>query len=120
MSTATLASAIVATLRSRRFPITSERAAQDAIATAFSEDGLAVEREKLLGSAGRVDFYALGIAVEIKVGVSGGSKREVYRQLKRYADHPEVTIVVLATNVAVELPPLAKPVTVVSLGRAWL
>lgn len=112
--------AILRTLQSRRFPLSSERAAQDAIEAAFEADGVPFEREKPLGGHGRPDFYLAGIVVEVKVAGSGGSKREIFRQCLRYADHPDVVEVILASNVSLGMPDIGKPFTFVSLGRAWL
>ena len=116
-------SAVIRILQSRRFPLTSERATQESIAAALDDAGLPFLREHRLGSAGIVDFFGQGIAIEVKLGGAGspgGSPRDIYRQCKRYVEHPDVNVLVLATGRAGAMPWLGKPVHIVSLGRAWL
>jgi hypothetical protein len=61
------------------------------------------------------------IALEVKVK-RAWSKPGVLRQLRRYAAHERVAGLVLASNLAMHLPPEieGKPALAVSLGRAWL
>lgn len=77
-----------------RFVYSHERQLQDGIALALSDAGIEHEREAQLGKAGRVDFLADGVAVEIKVA---GSRAAVLRQLHRYAEHHAVSAVLLVT-----------------------
>lgn len=69
----------------------------------------------------RLDFWLpeSGIAVETKVE---GSTGEVVRQLKRYADLPEVLCVVLIDRRARELPPMlsGKPVVALPLWKGQM
>jgi hypothetical protein len=117
----TLASlaAIKRCLSSRRFRLSSERELQRDIAKALADCGIACERERRLSAEDRPDFLAGGIAIEVKIA---GGRLEIYRQCRRYCAHAEVSALVLATNVAMALPPMidGKPTTVIHLGRAWL
>ncbi|MGF3022708.1 hypothetical protein ACQVP2_07750 [Methylobacterium aquaticum] len=109
--------ALMTLLASRRLPLNTERALQDAIAGLLTEARVPFERECRLGEAGIVDFRVEGTAIEIKIG---GSRRAIHRQCARYCDHPDVAALILATTVSMNLPGMAKPVFVFSLGRAWL
>ena len=111
--------AICDLLASRRVPLTSERATQDAIAEVLASAGLAFTREHSLGGFGRIDFLLGNIGLEVKVAHIS-SPREIHRQLVRYARSPEIAHLVLATGRSVQLGEIGKPHRVVSLGRAWL
>lgn len=108
--------AIIGLLRGYRFPLSPEKAA---IAEAFDAAGVAYRREHRLDAGTVPDFLVSGTVVEVKIG---GNRRAIFRQLERYARHPEVTAVVLATNIFMGLPPeiIGKPAFLVHLGRAWL
>lgn len=111
---------VVAVLSARRFRLSSERPLQDDIAAAFTACGIAFEREFRLSAEDRPDFLVAGVvAVEVKIK---GGRVKIYRQCERYCAHVAVTGLVLATNVAMALPPLicGKPAAVVTFGRAWL
>lgn len=86
--------AVVAALKSRRFSHVDEAELQRGIAEAFDAAGIFYAREVKLGSD-RLDFLADGIAIEVKVD---GANAAVARQLERYAEHPEVGALVLATT----------------------
>lgn len=79
-----------------------------------------IERELKLNPRDRVDIWVDGIVVEVKLAPA--NKLAVYKQVKRYAEHPRVEAVILATNIMMALPSLieGKPAFVVSLGRAWM
>lgn len=111
--------AIIGLLRGYRFPLSPEKATQAAIAEAFDAAGVAYRREHRLDAGTVPDFLVSGTVVEVKIG---GNRRAIFRQLERYARHPEVTAVVLATNIFMGLPPeiIGKPAFLVHLGRAWL
>jgi hypothetical protein len=110
---------ILQTLRSRRYPLFDEKETQRAIAAAFAEDGIVVERERRLGTGDIIDFVAGAFAIEVKVK---GQKTAIYRQLARYAKRPEIEAIVLASNLAMGLPQVieGKPAFFVHLGKAWL
>lgn len=104
-------------LNGHRFRLTTERALQDDIETAFQTAELAYRREHRLPGAGIVDFMVGRVAIEAKVA---GAKRDIHRQCARYADHADVDALILATTVTMPLPSLSVPALVVNLGRAWL
>lgn len=115
--------AVTAALKAYRFRLTTEAALQADIAQAFDKHGIAYKREFRLSAPDRVDFLCVGpvwgIAVEAKIK---GSRMDIYKQCARYCEHAQVDALVLATNVAMTLPPTihGKPATAVLLGRAWL
>jgi hypothetical protein len=79
-----------------------------------------VVRELRLSSRDRVDIWANGIVIEVKLGAARAM--DIFRQMSRYAGHDAVEALILATNKAIALPPSinGKPAYVLSLGRAWL
>ncbi|PTM61875.1 hypothetical protein [Phreatobacter oligotrophus] len=112
--------AVGAALAGMRVVIGTEKATQSAIADVFERKGVPFLREHRLSARDIPDFFAFGeVAVEVKVG---GAKAAIGRQLARYAEHADVKALVLITNVAVDLPATigGKPLTVFSLGAAWL
>lgn len=107
-------------LRSTRFPLSDEKRLQAAISDAFTATGIEHEREVRLSDKDIIDFLlpgGLGIEVKIK-----GGKREIYFQVQRYAQHDQITALILATNVPMGFPPLVngKPVYVHNFAMAWL
>lgn len=100
-----------------RFRLNAERALQDDIQAVFDRAGIAHRREYRLLGAGIVDFMVGTVAIEVKID---GAKRDIHRQCARYADHPEVEGLILATTVPMPLPNLSVPAQVLNLGRAWL
>jgi hypothetical protein len=111
---------IAQTISRTRLPLARESATQSALAVAFARAGIRFEREVSLNAADRVDFIVSDwIAVEVKVK---GSRTSIYRQCVRYCLHERVLALILASNVAMGLPPLieGKPARLVNLGRAWL
>jgi hypothetical protein len=81
-------------LGSARFRYSGEIELQNGIEQLFTQRQLTFERERALGPD-RVDFFAHGVAIEVKID---GSLSEVTRQLHRYAQHPDVTAIVLVTT----------------------
>lgn len=103
-----------------RFDIESEATLQNQIENALKAARIEFVREKVLGPADRVDFLcAEGIALEIKIK---GQARQVFRQITRYCEYPEVRTVLLATARSFRMPERVngKPVHVVSLTRGLL
>ncbi|HEX7887558.1 MAG TPA: hypothetical protein VF474_16410 [Phenylobacterium sp.] len=120
-----LLAAVCEVIAHTRCDLTTEVATQDGIQAALrgEEVGLAVEisREHRLGPGDRPDFLIDGrIVVEVKGRRHRGPA--VLRQLERYAAHPQVEAIVLATSRAMTMPAQigGKPVRVLNLGRAWL
>lgn len=77
-------------------------------------------REVRLTSRDRVDIWANGVVIEVKL--MGAKVTSIYRQVKRYAEHPEVQAIIVAANKAISLPREieGKPTFVCNLGKAWL
>lgn len=101
----------------------NEATAQVDIARALRIDFVegAVKREYRVSKRDRPDFMIGGrIALEVKV--QRASKLDVWRQLCRYAEHDMVEEIVLATSLAMGLPPdiNGKPVYYHSLGSNLL
>jgi hypothetical protein len=86
----------------------------------LTANGLEFEREVVLGPGSRIDFLLCGgIGIECKVRAG---KRNIYRQLRRYAEADAVSALILLTGTALGLPDQinGKPVFLVSLGRSSL
>lgn len=113
---------LVRSLSRPRFDLDDEKACQaqiyDWLVEQFPERQ--IRREWRLTLADRVDFYIEGVAIEVKM--NRARPADIVRQINRYADAPEVSAVIVATNRALQLPGKikGKPVYGVSLGRAWL
>jgi hypothetical protein len=84
---------IVALARVRH---TTELELQDGLAEILTGNGIGFVRERALGDD-RVDFFIEGIALEVK---TRGGLSDVTRQLHGYAEHEDVTAVLLATTLA--------------------
>lgn len=103
-----------------RYRLGHEKLLQDDVEAMFRRAAIPFTREHILGPADRVDFLVDGrIAVELKINAA---KRQIFRQMERYAMHDCVEELVLASACAVGLPPRinGKPVFVVSLGTTGL
>lgn len=112
---------VVRLLQRGRFDLSSEKQLQAGIQDVFISAGLPFKREYRLTAKEIPDFFVHdAIAIECKV--KGAKKMDIYRQLCRYADHPDVKILVLASNVSMGLPPdiNQKPVLVASLSQGWM
>lgn len=90
---------VAAALGNMVLPSTTEQAMQAAIFSLlpFEIIGAKVQREVRIGERGRLDFLVSrgdeAVAVECKINQT--EKGEVYRQVRRYAEHPEITSVIL-------------------------
>ncbi|MEX5600717.1 hypothetical protein [Pseudophaeobacter sp. C1-32P7] len=118
----TQAERMVRVIESSRVNVTNEAAAQDAIHVALQRTGLDIAREVRLSARDRIDILSGGVGIEVKVK-SRQSRREIFKQLERYAEHDEVQALVLATAAAwpgniSEVK--GKPLLVASLTRGWL
>lgn len=82
--------------------------------------GIEFIREPRLSARDIPDFMIGGIALEVKL--KGARKKDVFRQLCRYAEHENVTAVVLVSNITMGLPPEinGKSIYFIALGKAWL
>ncbi len=111
---------ILGILRAAKIDLSNEKRAQDDIATVLTQACIRFEREVRLSAADIVDFFSDGLAIEVKL--PGARKKAVYRQLCRYAKHPSVTALVLASSLSMGLPAQieGKDAYFVKLGEGWL
>jgi hypothetical protein len=107
-------------LRSARLDLSNEKRAQADVEIVLTGTGIAFEREVRLTDTEIVDFMVGSIAIEIKL--RGARKKEVYRQLCRYAGHDRVESLLLASNMSMGLPTMigGKEAYFVKMGEAWL
>jgi hypothetical protein len=106
-------------LASYRFNYTSERDLQDGIEQALQEAEVSYEREAPLG-LGRIDFLVGDVGIEVKID---GGDRAVLRQLQRYANHEEISELLLVTSRVRHQPPElieGKPCRTLSLAFGGL
>jgi hypothetical protein len=104
-----------------RLSLSTEKLTQSDLDEALTKAEIPFEREKRLAPGDIPDFMVDGsIAVEVKI--KGAQRRQIYRQLERYAKHDAVVAVVLVTNLSMALPREinGKPAFVASMGSAWL
>lgn len=111
---------VVAICESTTIDVSTEKTAHRSLAEALRRHGLEVTCEVSLTRKERIDIMVGSVGVEVKVK---GSRREIYRQLERYAACPEVSVLVLATGAAwlKRLDSVGgKPLLLCSLTRGWL
>lgn len=113
---------IAAIIQGTRISVTRETCAQDGIHLALRQAIPDVRREVRLSERDRVDLMAGPVAVEVKIK-SRQNRREILKQLERYAEHDEVEAIVLATAAAwpgniSEVN--GKPLVIASLTQGWL
>jgi hypothetical protein len=96
-----LESEIIKILKSKRFSLYNEKKLQEEIDAAFIQHNIPATREYRFNAKDICDFFINGICLEINIS---GSAKAIYRQLERYADHAEVTSIILATNRTMGLP----------------
>lgn len=105
-----------------RLDLSSEKHLQEGLEKAFQDAGVLFEREKRLSPKDIPDFLVTGgIVVECKMR-NKGKKIAIYQQICRYAEYPEVTAIILASNGSMGLPPEinGKPVYAASLSAGWI
>ncbi|WP_321967211.1 hypothetical protein [Burkholderia cepacia] len=113
---------IVRLLQRYRFDLSTEKHLQADIEDAFRAEGIEFEREKRLSDSDILDFFVRGgVVVECKMR-NKARKIEIFKQISRYAEHEDVTAIILASNVAMGLPSAisGKPVFAASLSRGWI
>lgn len=112
---------IGALIGSARIALETEKAAQADIETVLRGAGLPFEREARLGPGDIPDFIVGGTIV-IEVKLRSTTRKNIGRQLDRYAAYPQVKGVLLVSNIAIRLPEFIheKPFLSVSLGAAWV
>ena len=122
---------IVKRIERVRVDLSSEKAMQSGIAVALEAAGIPFEREHRLSTDDIPDFLipchralTQWIAVECKLKGRGSGPRkiDIYRQIERYARHPEVAVIILASNLSMGLPAeiRGKPVYAASLSKGWI
>lgn len=110
-------------LEQQRFSMSQEKQTQAEIEEFLKSKGFYYEREKRLSAQDVPDFILNtgdgNILLEVKTRCS---RRAVYRQLERYAQHNNVNGLVLLTATSMKLPNQinGKPAIVVSIGAGWL
>lgn len=113
---------VVRLVQRSRLDLSSEKHLQEGVAAALQAAGIDFEREKRLSSKDIPDFFiAGGVVVECKMR-NKSKKMDIFRQLVRYAAYPEVSAIILASNVSMGLPPAieGKPVYAASLSHGWI
>jgi hypothetical protein len=113
---------IVRFLQRCRLDLSTEKHLQADIERALQATTLPFEREKRLSGSDIPDFLVKGgIVIECKMR-NKARKIDIFRQLSRYAAYPEVTAIVLASNVSMGLPQEidGKPVYAASLSKGWM
>lgn len=113
---------LAAILSSARFRYSSEADLQEAIAALLTTGNVAHEREAILSGKERIDFLVGDVGIEVKIA---GSPAEIFRQLMRYAQLPQIAGLIVVTDktrIANGLPRvvLDKPIEIVSLAEASL
>jgi hypothetical protein len=111
---------LIALIRCSRLDLSNEKQAQADVEQILIKAEIPYEREVRLTDQDIIDFLIQGIGVELKL--QGARKKEVYRQLCRYARHPRVDTLLLASNLSMGLPASieGKDAYFVKLGEAWL
>ena len=115
------AKAIVRLLQSGRFDLSSEKRLQADIEALFLAKGVVFEREARVAPRDIPDFLVDGcIAVECKM--RNAKKMDVFKQMSRYSELPNVKVLILASNLSMVIPPTlnGKPALMASLSRGWI
>jgi len=111
------AAVVAAVLRQSRLRLSTERALQDSIAEVLTAAKIPFEREKALSKRDRPDFLLADgrVVLEAKFKYP---KKAIYRQLARYAEHDQVTVLMLITGTAMGMVDTIqdKPVVMISAG----
>ena len=116
---AILARRIVTAISRARINLTTEAAAHRAISAALTDAGIEHVNEARITPSERIDILSGKVGVEVKVG---HRRRDIWRQLERYAALPEIAALVLATGTA--FPDVSevggKPLIIADLSKGWL
>lgn len=110
-------------LSQKAFDYIDEAVCQQQIGKYLTSFGVVFEPEKVLVGFGRIDFFfpRSGLGLEVKANKQW-CKREVFRQMERYAECDSITGLLLATGKMQGLPDTlrGKPARILSLGAAHL
>ena len=111
---------VLSIIRTARLDLSDEKRTQNDLAQVFTSRDIGFEREVRLNAADIIDFLIDDIGIEVKL--KGARKKDIYRQLCRYAKSDRVQHLVLATNITMGLPEYidGKPVYFIAVGRAWM
>lgn len=105
-------------IRRAGFSSANEGDLQAGIAEVLRGASIPFEREAVLGDGDRIDFLCGRLGIEVKVD---GSISEVTRQLWRYAQHPEISVLMLVTvrakHIGLPREINGKPIRIVVLLR---
>lgn len=121
-STPSVVADVIRLVQRSRLDLSSEKHLQEGVAEVLQGAGIAYEREKRLSAKDIPDFLiAGGVVVECKMR-NKSKKMDIFRQLARYATYPEVTAIILASNVSMGLPPEIEgtPLFAASLSQGWI
>lgn len=113
---------VIRLVQRSRLDLSSEKHLQEDVAQMLLAAGIAYEREKRLSAKDIPDFLiGGGVVVECKMR-NKSKKMDIFKQLARYATYPEVTAIILASNVSMGLPPEVegKPLFAASLSHGWI
>ncbi len=121
MTNENYAAIVASLLRTARLASSNEAALQISIRDVLTAAKFDFEREKALGPRDRPDFLLAGGAIVLEAKARY-PKKQIYRQLERYAAHDGVEVLILVTATAMGMPATinGKPVHVVSLGMGAL
>ena len=100
-------------------PLSDEKILQNHMHVSLKDVGYDFAREVKM-SIGIIDFLVSGcVGIEVKIG---GRKRDIWRQCSGYLKDPRIQHLIVATSTPLSFPAheSGKPVTMVSLARAWL
>lgn len=114
------ASEVALTIGRGRFRQGDEYRLHEDLAEHLIKAGIAFKREVRLSPGNRIDFLCDGgLGIECK---ARARKREVFRQLERYAAEDAISALILVTGTALGLPAdiAGKPLFYVPLGRTAL
>ncbi|MXP24787.1 hypothetical protein GRI39_01840 [Altererythrobacter indicus] len=106
-------------IRRGRYRQGNEFQIHDDLEAHLTQHSVPFEREVRLSDRNRIDFLCGDVGIECK---ARAKRRELFRQLERYAQEDQISALILLTGTATGLPPEinGKPVYLVSLGRTSL
>ena len=115
-----IARRIAVAIAASRVNLSTEITAHTSLAAILRERGFDVATEVRLTDKDRIDIMVGGVGVEVKVA---GGRRDIYRQLERYAASDQIEALVLATAGAwpAQMTVIGeKPFFLASLHSGWL